>query len=358
MYLCECYLIVSFLSDSVQDPKGYLKKAIDHWSYADVIFFLMEACKDLNVNPGDVKFKSSDNGSVLLDMTSNDFEMLAPTNGQRFFDYFNNFKTQHYLDNIQQFHPSYNYNNNYQDCPPPEPMQYHPSSEYSTSEYHPHPSPNPTSQVPLNADNYQAMPSSEHPTYGKPHSIEYMPQGSQYMDSMLELNHQMEKTPRKSHELPSAAWKTFPPLHNYDENVSDPDEAEDEPQIDMPKKRGPGRPPKPESERKRKTKRTGRLWEFIRNLLLDPKTCPSMLKWENAQAGVFRIVQSDAIANKWGMRKNNEKMNYEKLSRAMRYYYKAKIFEPVLGKRLVYKFGCNAKGWRPLNPNNPNFQPY
>lgn len=73
-----------------------------------------------------------------------------------------------------------------------------------------------------------------------------------------------------------------------------------------------------ESERKRRPKKTGRLWEFIRNLLLDPKTCPSLLRWEDAHAGIFRIVQSDAIANKWGMRKNNEKMNYEKLSRAMR----------------------------------------
>ncbi|KAB7496338.1 ETS homologous factor [Armadillidium nasatum] len=99
-------------------------------------------------------------------------------------------------------------------------------------------------------------------------------------------------------------------------------EFEDEPPpAEPPKKRGPGRPPKPESERKRRPKKTGRLWEFIRNLLLDPKTCPSLLRWEDAHAGIFRIVQSDAIANKWGMRKNNEKMNYEKLSRAMSCLY-------------------------------------
>ncbi|KAF2366346.1 Ets domain [Trinorchestia longiramus] len=118
-----------------------------------------------------------------------------------------------------------------------------------------------------------------------------------------------------------------------------------------PKKRGPGRPPKPESERKKK-KKTGRLWEFIRNLLLSPETCPSIVRWEDSETGVFRFVQSEKVAEKWGMRKNNKKMNYEKLSRAMRYYYKGKVFEPVLGRRLVYKFGVNAKGW---NPNKGNF---
>lgn len=34
-----------------------------------------------------------------------------------------------------------------------------------------------------------------------------------------------------------------------------------------------------------------------------------------------------------------------------RYYYKSKIFQPVLGKRLVYQFGPNAKGWQTDNPN-------
>merc|ERR1719229_547335 len=47
------------------------------------------------------------------------------------------------------------------------------------------------------------------------------------------------------------------------------------------------------------------------------------------------------------MVKGNTKMNYEKLSRAIRYYYKCKIFAIVEGKRLVYKFGSRATGWKP-----------
>ena len=122
--------------------------------------------------------------------------------------------------------------------------------------------------------------------------------------------------------------------------------------VVVPKKRGPGRPPKPESERKKRKSSHGRLWEFIRNLLLNPETCPSIVRWEDPEVGIFRFVQSEKVAEIWGSRKANGKMNYEKLSRAMRYYYKGKVFEPVIGRRLVYKFGPKATGWK---PNQGNF---
>ncbi|CAJ0934261.1 unnamed protein product, partial [Mesorhabditis belari] len=88
-----------------------------------------------------------------------------------------------------------------------------------------------------------------------------------------------------------------------------------------------------------------KLWEFIRDALKDPSTCPSVVRWEDPNEGVFRIVESEKLARLWGERKNNTKMTYEKLSRAMRYYYNTKILLPVSGRRLVYKFGPNARGW-------------
>ncbi|XP_060569971.1 uncharacterized protein LOC132728338 isoform X2 [Ruditapes philippinarum] len=96
----------------------------------------------------------------------------------------------------------------------------------------------------------------------------------------------------------------------------------------------------------KKLKRGCRLWEYIRNLLLDPRTNPSLIKWEDRKEGTFKLVQNKKIAFDWGWKKGNSDMSYEKLSRAMRYYYKKKIFQPVIGKRLVYKFGPNATGWK------------
>lgn len=66
-------------------------------------------------------------------------------------------------------------------------------------------------------------------------------------------------------------------------------------------------------------KGNGKLWEFIRDLLLDPVTNPSYIRWERREDGIFKFVQSDKVAKLWGQRKQNPRMTYEKLSRAMRY---------------------------------------
>ncbi|KAL6106993.1 ehf [Pungitius sinensis] len=97
---------------------------------------------------------------------------------------------------------------------------------------------------------------------------------------------------------------------------------------------------------KRHNPRGIHLWEFIRDILLHPERNPGLIKWEDRTEGVFRFLKSDAVAQLWGKKKNNISMTYEKLSRAMRYYYKREILERVDGRRLVYKFGRNARGWR------------
>lgn len=121
----------------------------------------------------------------------------------------------------------------------------------------------------------------------------------------------------------------------------------------MGKKKGRrGRPPIKEAKvRSRAGKGMGKLWEFIRDLLLNPSTNPSLIRWERREDGIFKFVQSDKVAKMWGDRKQNPRMTYEKLSRAMRTYYGKQILEPVpktegLPKKLVYKFGPRANGWR------------
>ncbi|XP_052825076.1 ETS homologous factor-like [Octopus bimaculoides] len=45
---------------------------------------------------------------------------------------------------------------------------------------------------------------------------------------------------------------------------------------------------------------------------------PFIIRWEDEANGKFRFVHSEKFAKLWGEAKNNENMNYEKLSRAMR----------------------------------------
>ncbi|XP_044735655.1 ETS homologous factor-like [Chrysoperla carnea] len=120
-------------------------------------------------------------------------------------------------------------------------------------------------------------------------------------------------------------------------------------------RRGRGRPRGRTTLVKKKEPKNslGRLWEFIRNLLHDPNYCPAIIKWENHEKGEFRFVTPERVAQIWGSRKRNTTMNFEKFSRALRYYYDSEIFQPVNGHKLVYKFGPSAKGWQ---TNNPNFE--
>ncbi|KAK5600739.1 hypothetical protein CRENBAI_010865 [Crenichthys baileyi] len=123
-------------------------------------------------------------------------------------------------------------------------------------------------------------------------------------------------------------------------------------------KRPRGRPPKINREQNssssiydnpRRIKHAPRgthLWEFIRDILIHPEKNQGLMKWEDRREGVFKFLKSEAVAQMWGQKKKNTSMTYEKLSRAMRYYYKREILERVDGRRLVYKFGKNSSGWK------------
>ncbi|XP_037017054.2 ETS-related transcription factor Elf-3 isoform X2 [Artibeus jamaicensis] len=119
-------------------------------------------------------------------------------------------------------------------------------------------------------------------------------------------------------------------------------------------KRRRGRPRKlsresresPGSKKSKHAPRGTHLWEFIRDILIHPELNEGLMKWENRQEGVFKFLRSEAVAQLWGQKKKNSSMTYEKLSRAMRYYYKREILERVDGRRLVYKFGRNSSGWK------------
>lgn len=83
------------------------------------------------------------------------------------------------------------------------------------------------------------------------------------------------------------------------------------------------------------------LWQFLLELLTD-KDCREVIQWIGDE-GEFKLNNPEMVAQLWGQRKNKPTMNYEKLSRALRYYYDGDMIAKVHGKRFVYKFVCDLK---------------
>ncbi|XP_041347785.1 ETS domain-containing protein Elk-3-like isoform X2 [Gigantopelta aegis] len=78
------------------------------------------------------------------------------------------------------------------------------------------------------------------------------------------------------------------------------------------------------------------LWQFLLELLVNRKHL-SIIQWTSNE-GEFKLINAEEVAKLWGLRKNKHNMNYDKLSRALRYYYDKNIIKKVMGQKFVYKF--------------------
>ncbi len=83
------------------------------------------------------------------------------------------------------------------------------------------------------------------------------------------------------------------------------------------------------------------LWQFLLELLTD-RDCQNCIAWTGRE-WEFKLIDPEEVARRWGSRKNKPKMNYEKLSRGLRYYYDKNIIHKVPGKRYVYRFVCDLE---------------
>ena len=83
------------------------------------------------------------------------------------------------------------------------------------------------------------------------------------------------------------------------------------------------------------------LWQFLLDLLLSPVN-NHLIQW-TGNGYEFRILQPEEVARLWGARKNKPRMNYDKLSRGLRYYYSKGIMDKVPGKKLTFKYTCNLE---------------
>ncbi|XP_053699544.1 ETS1-related protein isoform X1 [Synchiropus splendidus] len=84
------------------------------------------------------------------------------------------------------------------------------------------------------------------------------------------------------------------------------------------------------------------LWQFLLELLLD-SACRTFISW-TGDGWEFKMSDPSEVAKRWGQCKNKPKMNYEKLSRGLRYYYHKNIIHKTAGKRYVYRFVCDMQG--------------
>ncbi|XP_032596546.1 DNA-binding protein D-ETS-4 isoform X2 [Drosophila grimshawi] len=81
------------------------------------------------------------------------------------------------------------------------------------------------------------------------------------------------------------------------------------------------------------------LWQFLKELLSSPQVNGTAIRWIDRSKGIFKIEDSVRVAKLWGRRKNRPAMNYDKLSRSIRQYYKKGIMKKTeRSQRLVYQF--------------------
>ncbi|XP_069734488.1 ETS translocation variant 3-like protein [Phaenicophaeus curvirostris] len=104
------------------------------------------------------------------------------------------------------------------------------------------------------------------------------------------------------------------------------------------------------------------LWHFILELL-QKEEFRHVIAWQQGEYGEFVIKDPDEVARLWGRRKCKPQMNYDKLSRALRYYYNKRILHKTKGKRFTYRFNLskllvpNHVGRPPSTLLHPIFSP-
>uniref|UniRef100_A0A8B9TBQ2 ETS translocation variant 3 n=1 Tax=Anas platyrhynchos TaxID=8839 RepID=A0A8B9TBQ2_ANAPL len=85
------------------------------------------------------------------------------------------------------------------------------------------------------------------------------------------------------------------------------------------------------------------LWHFILELL-QKEEFRHVIAWQQGEYGEFVIKDPDEVARLWGRRKCKPQMNYDKLSRALRYYYNKRILHKTKGKRFTLQVQLQQAG--------------
>ncbi|KAF2879300.1 hypothetical protein ILUMI_26875 [Ignelater luminosus] len=70
------------------------------------------------------------------------------------------------------------------------------------------------------------------------------------------------------------------------------------------------------------------LWQFLVALLDAPDASAGCIAW-TGRGMEFKLIEPEEVARRWGAQKNRPAMNYDKLSRSLRYYYEKGIMQKV-----------------------------
>ncbi|XP_056373935.1 transcription factor ETV6 isoform X3 [Hyla sarda] len=375
--------------DSVRLP-GHLRLPPSHWSREDVSQWLRWAENEFSLRP--IENNSFEmNGKALLLLTKEDFRYRCPHSGDVLYEVLQHILRQrkprplppsaYHTGNSIHSHPDIILPHNHQDDhihhrPPRTPSDIHPQntptielrhrshSPISSSNHHPSPDPEPRPlRSPLDSalrrpspadrlhrlqsesnhhaqDAYplsvspaeanhcpgDALPKPGSPRQENPRVIQLMPSPIMH-PLLLNPRHPVEfKTPRMGTDDGGQQRDTKPMNLSHREEMAYMNHV----MVSIS-------PPEEQNIPMGRIADCRLLWDYVYQLLSDTRY-ENFIRWEDKESMVFRIMDPNGLARLWGNHKNRTNMTYEKMSRALRHYYKLNIIRKEPGQRLLFRF--------------------
>ncbi|XP_072000961.1 transcription factor ETV6 isoform X2 [Engystomops pustulosus] len=372
--------------DAVKLP-GHLRLPPSHWSREDVSQWLRWAEGEFSLHP--IESSSFEmNGKALLLLTKEDFRYRCPHSGDVLYEVLQHILRQrkprplppavYHTGNSFHGHPDISLHHNHHDDhiqhrPPRTPLDVppqntptielrHRSAMDSPISTNHHPSPDPESRPlrspldsglrrPSPAERLHRLQSESNHHNQEAYPLSVSPAEANHNDAHSKASSPRQEAPRVIQLMPSPIM--HPLLLNTRHEFKQPrmGGAEDgQPQregkpmnLSHREEMAYGHVILPISPHEEQTIPMGRiadcrlLWDYVYQLLSDTRY-ENFIRWEDKESMVFRIMDPNGLARLWGNHKNRTNMTYEKMSRALRHYYKLNIIRKEPGQRLLFRF--------------------
>ncbi|XP_050696039.1 transcription factor Spi-B-like isoform X2 [Eriocheir sinensis] len=334
---------------------------VSQWSNEQVLEWLRQVCHENNIGCDNLTGFTDCTGHQLCSMTQAQFSELHPLHGALFFRKLREFSENqqrqeryHYHHHHYRHHPHHHHHHHQASPPPPQLIQ-HPANGTTFHELLPrHPAGHP---------NLNPWQDSTPP----PHTPHYQPT-EHYYPSEGAL------TPTTDYGgVSMGGYQPAYPLHNEFESstisppvhLSTPNAHQGYLPAPLPSGPPHGVPPSSPTpsevpsplcyQQETRRDRGPKLWEFLLDLLEDPNSNPSIIRWENQGDRTFRLTSPHEVSYRWGQRRPSQNaLPYDYFARALRYHYRTGMLISVPERKLVYKFGPAVFQQRRRGPNSPS----